>query len=114
MLHTTLTLKAGDVDTSGNAIMPVELVQYAGYALIDAVELQIGGTKIDKHYGKWLYIWSQLTTPSGKWNSLNTLVGNVNSSTMVEDGGTFTNMVLGANGAAHKVELMVKLIHYFY
>ena len=113
MLHTTLTLKAGDIDTSGNAIMPVELVQYAGYALIDAVELQIGGTKIDKHYGKWLYIWSQLSTPVGKWHSLNTLLGNVNTSTMVENGPTFSNMVLGANGSPHKVELMVPLAFFF-
>ena len=32
-----------------------------GYALIDSVELQIGGTRIDKHYGRWMHIWSQLT-----------------------------------------------------
>jgi hypothetical protein len=32
-----------------------------GYALINSVELQIGGTKIDKHYGRWMHIWSQLT-----------------------------------------------------
>ena len=33
----------------------------AGYNLIKSVELQIGGTKIDKHYGRWMHIWSQLT-----------------------------------------------------
>ena len=32
-----------------------------GYALINSVELQIGGTRIDKHYGRWMHIWSQLT-----------------------------------------------------
>jgi len=32
-----------------------------GYELINSVELQIGGTKIDKHYGRWMHIWSQLT-----------------------------------------------------
>jgi hypothetical protein len=32
-----------------------------GYEIINSVELQIGGTKIDKHYGRWMHIWSQLT-----------------------------------------------------
>jgi len=32
-----------------------------GYAIIKSVELQIGGTKIDKHYGRWMHVWSQLT-----------------------------------------------------
>ena len=35
-----------------------------GYSLIDSVELLIGGTRIDKHYGKWMHIWSQLTRTS--------------------------------------------------
>jgi hypothetical protein len=35
-----------------------------GYALISSVELQVGGTKIDKHYGRWMHIWSQLTRTS--------------------------------------------------
>ena len=40
-----------------------------GYSLIKNVELQIGGTKIDKHYGRWMHIWSQLTRTSGLDNS---------------------------------------------
>jgi len=40
-----------------------------GYAMINSVELQIGGTKIDKHYGRWMHIWSQLTRSSGHNNS---------------------------------------------
>ena len=32
-----------------------------GYYIIKSVELQIGGTKIDKHYGRWMHVWSQLT-----------------------------------------------------
>ena len=32
-----------------------------GYHIINSVELQIGGTKIDKHYGRWMHIWSQLS-----------------------------------------------------
>ena len=38
-----------------------ELVGHVGFALIKSVELQIGGTKIDKQYGYWMYMWDQLT-----------------------------------------------------
>ena len=36
-------------------------VKDIGYAIINYVELQIGGVKIDRHYGRFMYIWSQLT-----------------------------------------------------
>jgi hypothetical protein len=38
-----------------------------GTALIDNVELEIGGQQIDKHYGHWMEVWAQLTesNPSG-------------------------------------------------
>ena len=32
-----------------------------GHAMIDYVEVEIGGTTIDKHYGRWLDIWQDLT-----------------------------------------------------
>ena len=34
--------------------------------LIDSVEIEIGGQKIDKHYGDWLNIWTELSTPASK------------------------------------------------
>ena len=35
-----------------------------GSSLIDNVELEIGGQKIDKHYGHWMEVWSELTEPN--------------------------------------------------
>ena len=35
-------------------------VNNLGYSMIKSVELQIGGTKIDKHYGIWMNIWHEL------------------------------------------------------
>lgn len=35
-------------------------VKRLGYALIANVELEIGGSRIDKHYGTWLDIWYEL------------------------------------------------------
>ena len=46
-----------------------------GHALIKTVELEIGGQRIDKHYGDWLEIWSELTVPEEKRVGFNTMVG---------------------------------------
>jgi len=35
-----------------------------GHAMLDNVELEIGGQKIDKHYGHWMETWAELTEPN--------------------------------------------------
>ena len=35
-----------------------------GHAMIDYIELEIGGQRIDKHYGHWMEVWSELTEPN--------------------------------------------------
>jgi hypothetical protein len=35
-----------------------------GTALINSVEVEIGGQQIDKHYGHWMETWSQLSQPN--------------------------------------------------
>jgi hypothetical protein len=35
-----------------------------GHALIKSVSIEIGGQKIDTHYGEWLEIWNALTQVS--------------------------------------------------
>lgn len=37
-----------------------------GHAIIDYVEIEIGGQIIDKHYGEWFEIWTELTQPQEK------------------------------------------------
>ena len=46
-----------------------------GHALIRYVEIEIGGQRIDKHYGVWLEIWNELTQTSEKQNGYNHMVG---------------------------------------
>ena len=48
---------------------------YVGLALINNVELEIGGQRIDKQYGDWMYIWNELSLPLGKQTGYNTMVG---------------------------------------
>jgi len=42
---------------------------YPSFTLLKEVEVEIGGQKIDKHYGHWLTAWHELTSPnpSSSW-----------------------------------------------
>jgi hypothetical protein len=50
-------------------------VKRAGYALIKEVEVEIGGQRIDKHYGVWMQIWSELSSTKNQELLLDKLVG---------------------------------------
>ena len=50
-------------------------VPYAGLKAIQYAELEIGGQKIDKHYGEWMYIWNELSLPKGKKEGYDQMVG---------------------------------------
>ena len=39
---------------------------YPGLRLLKAVELEIGGQRIDKHYSQWMYIWNELSLQHSK------------------------------------------------
>jgi hypothetical protein len=52
-------------------------VNWVGHALIKNVEVEIGGQRIDKHYGDWLHIWNELTQETGKQAGYASMVGNV-------------------------------------
>jgi len=41
-----------------------ELTDSFTHALFETMEIEIGGQVIDRHYGKWLTIWRQLTEPN--------------------------------------------------
>ena len=50
-------------------------VKYIGYAIIKDIFIEIGGKMISKHYGEWLYIWSEMSDT--KQYGLDKMVGNV-------------------------------------
>jgi len=52
-------------------------LNWVGENLIAYVELEIGGQRIDKHYGDWLHIWNELTQEAGKQAGYAKMVGNV-------------------------------------
>jgi len=55
-------------------------IDEVGHYLMKSCEVEIGGQRIDKHYGAWLAIWSSLSTPAGKQTDY--------QSKMIEGGGS--------------------------
>ena len=49
-------------------------VEKIGLALINFIEIEIGGTIIDRHYGDWLNIWNELTIGMGLKKSYNKMI----------------------------------------
>ena len=72
-------------------------VNWLGHALVKNVEVEIGGQRIDKHYGDWLHIWNELTQTAGHQAGYANMVGNVPrlTQTVLGDAGT---SALGRDG----------------
>ena len=47
-----------------------------GNAMINKAEIEIGGQLIDRHYGDWMNIWTELTVPAAKRAGYDNMVGN--------------------------------------
>jgi hypothetical protein len=59
-----------------------------GDHLIEDVEIEIGGQRIDKHYREWNQIWSELTTPVSKSEGFKYMTGGFNNN-LVSGGATY-------------------------
>ena len=69
-----------------------------GHALIEYMDIQIGGQLIDRHYGKWLTIWNYLTesNPTGEQGAIDnwaTGPGEYNNNSIYGAAGTGDNAV---------------------
>jgi hypothetical protein len=62
-------------------------VSYIGHRLINQVELEIGGQRIDRQYGDWMQIWTQLSTDAGHITALDSLVGNTHDLVLLKTKG---------------------------
>ena len=77
-----------DVSTStqlGSSINSFRWVSYIGHRLINQVELEIGGQRIDRQYGDWMQIWTQLATNAGQIPALDSLVGNTHDLVLLKN-----------------------------
>lgn len=66
-----------DIDTGlENKVKKFAWVKNLGFSLIQEVSVEIDGRIIDRQYGEWLYIWSQL---SNTYKGLSKMIGNFKS-----------------------------------
>lgn len=52
-------------------------VNSIGHAIINSVSIEIGGLRIDKQYGEWFEIWTELTLPIDKRAGYYQMIGKV-------------------------------------
>ena len=50
-------------------------LDFPGHQLISQVELEIGGQRIDRQYGDWMHIWTQLTLSAEQTRGYNKMIG---------------------------------------
>jgi hypothetical protein len=88
-----------------------EIASNLGHAIIDTIELHIGGQPIDRLYGKWLTIWKTLTDKNdiygfqGQVGSLGEepeMSSLYNKMAYTHKGVTYTNTILGTDNAPHE------------
>jgi hypothetical protein len=99
-LEVDMTVNTGLSTRSDQAKEIAEDVHRFGHAMIREVEVEIGGQCIDRHYGEWLELWSQLTCTDDELTTLRTMIG----------GGIITNGTAVAN---NKAKLYIPLQFWF-
>ena len=60
-------------------------LDYPGHHMINNVEVEIGGQRIDKQYGDWMHIWNQLTSTAEQEAGYNKMVGHTTQLTYLTD-----------------------------
>lgn len=60
-------------------------LDYPGHQLVEQVEVEIGGQRIDKHYGDWMQIWNQLTLDKNQDAGYKKMVGQTTQLTFMTD-----------------------------
>ncbi len=76
-MYLQATLPQVKLETSDGSGAEFRWLNYPGHNLVKSVEIEIGGQRIDKHYGDWLHIWNELTLEAGKQLGYQEMVGNV-------------------------------------
>jgi hypothetical protein len=84
ILQLTLPQIGQDLKNSSGAVY-ARWLDFPGEQLISQVEVEIGGQRIDRHYGDWMHIWNQLTMAVGQEKGYYSMVGNTTQLTYLTD-----------------------------
>ena len=88
-----------EMDSAGKGF---RWLNYIGHRLINQVELEIGGQRIDRQYGDWMQIWTQLSTDAGTITVLDSMLGNTHDLVLMKRG---TGLDLDATCAANETTI---------
>lgn len=72
-------LTTGSIYGSNPAPASVAWTNSLMHALVRYVDIEIGGQRIDRHFGLWLEIWDEITQVAEKANGYNHMVGKYNT-----------------------------------
>ncbi len=72
-------------DNNGSGPVYARWLDFPGHQLIENVEVEIGGQRIEKQYGDWMHIWCQLTMDKNQEKGYYKMVGNTTQLTFVTD-----------------------------
>merc|ERR1711968_154711 len=73
-LESTNEIGATDAEKAENAY---SFCHNLGRVLVESAKVEIGGSKIDEHYGDWLNIWGELSRNSSLDRGTDKMLGNV-------------------------------------
>tara|TARA_Y100000389_G_scaffold190678_1_gene215773 strand:+ start:6851 stop:8263 length:1413 start_codon:yes stop_codon:yes gene_type:complete len=76
-------VKLPEIDAAGCAFVP----NFASH-LIESADIEIGGQRIDRHYGKWMHIWNELSAPASQATGRDRMMGNTAEFTNARHGAT--------------------------
>ena len=82
-LQVTLPEINQELNTNGDVY--ARWLDYPGHQLVEQVEVEIGGQRIDKHYGDWMQIWNQLTLDKNQEAGYKKMVGQTTQLTFMTD-----------------------------
>jgi hypothetical protein len=85
MYRTYVQVVLPAVDFSVVALQRFRWLNFIGHRLIKTVELEIGGQRIDRQYGDWMQIWTQLSQDAGTIDALNDMLGNTHDLVLMKD-----------------------------
>ena len=84
-LQVTLPQIDQTLNSDGAGEVYARWLDFPGEQLIQSVEVEIGGQRIDRQYGDWMHIWNQLTLSKEQERGYYKMVGNTTQLTYITD-----------------------------
>jgi len=83
-MYLNVVLPSGDASTTTSPNGTWAWVSRLGHSVISYVELNIGGTRIDRQYGDWMTVWYELARNFAKDRGYNQMIGNTDALTTLQ------------------------------